>query len=198
LVAICAEVAVGLMCALTATTTTASAATFTYDAPTIVRSDVNAFVDVEALTDQVSRGRDDSASPLAQVQGRSMTPLARSVATNTAADDLAAAASRAQGVVGPGKGPVYGTKVHSAFESEIAALGRSDVFTEVSYLNGQVVPRGTPGSVRLDAVVGSPGAPTAIYDLKTGSAVLTPARVAQIQSHLPSGFQNVPVLELRP
>jgi RHS repeat-associated protein len=118
-------------------------------------------------------------------------------ATNTA-DDLAGAASRAASKVGPGSGPVYGTRVHSAFAEEVAALGRSDLFSEVSYLNGQVVPYGTPGSVRLDVVVGSPSAPTAIWDLKTGSAALTPARVAQIQSHLPPGFQNVPVLEVRP
>jgi hypothetical protein len=119
------------------------------------------------------------------------------VATNTA-DDLAGAASRAASNVGPGSGSVYGTRVHSAFADEIAALGRSDLFSEVSYLNGQVVPYGTPGSVRLDVVVGSPSAPTAIWDLKTGSAALTPGRIAQIQSHLPPGFQTVPVLEVRP
>lgn len=120
------------------------------------------------------------------------------VATPSAADDLQSAAARAEESVGPGRGPVYGTRVHTAFAEEVAALGRADVFTEVSYLNGQVVPYGTPGSVRLDAVVGSPSAPTAIYDLKTGSATLTTARIAQIQSQLPAGFQNVPVVELRP
>ena len=93
-------------------------------------------------------------------------------------------------VVGPGKGPVYGTRVHSAFEGEVAALGRSDVFTEVSYLNGQVVPRGTPGSVWLDAVVGSPGAPTAIYDLKTGSAVLTPAALLRFSPSCRPDFRT--------
>jgi hypothetical protein len=93
---------------------------------------------------------------------------------------------------------VYGTSVHSAFADEIAALGRSDIYSEVSYLNGEVVPYGTPGSVRLDAVVGDPLAPTAIYDLKTGSAVLTPSRIAQIRANLPAGFAEIPVLELRP
>jgi hypothetical protein len=81
LVTICAVVAMALICALTATTTTASAATFTYDAPTIARGDVNAFVAAEPLTDQVSGGRDESASPLAQVQSASTTSSALSNAT---------------------------------------------------------------------------------------------------------------------
>jgi RHS repeat-associated protein len=115
-----------------------------------------------------------------------------------AADDLAAAATRASGAIGPGSGAVHGTRVHSAFAAELQALGRSDVFSEVSYLQGRVVPYGTRGSVRLDAVVGSPGAPSAIYDLKTGSAMLSSSRIAQIRSHLPPGFQDIPVQMLRP
>jgi RHS repeat-associated protein len=116
----------------------------------------------------------------------------------TAADDLAEAARRASGNVEPGQGPVYGTRVHSEFADEIGALGRSDLHSEVSYLNGRVVPYGTKGSVRLDAVVGTPSAPTAIYDLKTGSATLSPSRIQQILSHLPTGYRDIPVLELRP
>lgn len=44
---------------------------------------------------------------------------------------------------------------------------------------------------------GTVDAPTAVYDLKTGSATLTPARIQQIQSHLPGG-SSVPVYEVRP
>ena len=112
------------------------------------------------------------------------------------ADDLAAAASRARNTVGPGSGGAYGTRVHSAFEAEVNGLGRG-LQTEVSYLNGQVVPRGTPGSVRLDVVNGPLNAPTSIFDLKTGSATLTPGRIQQIQSHVPGG-SGVPVFEVRP
>jgi hypothetical protein len=58
--------------------------------------------------------------------------------------------------------------------------------TEVSYLNGVEVERGTPGSVRLDVVeFGPDGQINAVYDLKTGSATLTLARIQQIQSILP-------------
>lgn len=92
----------------------------------------------------------------------------------------------------------WGTRVHSEFERQVLALGRSDLHPEVSYLHGQVVTRGAKGSVRLDVVVGSPSSPTAIYDLKTGTQGLTPARIREIQSHLPSGFQDIPVLEVRP
>ncbi len=178
-------------------TTTVSAATFTYDAPTISRVDVHASGAADAESAQLRGSREGFASPPVQAREASTTQLALINATNTA-DDLAGAASRASSTVGPGRGPVYGTNVHTAFADEVAALGRSDLFTEVSYLNGQVVPYGTRGAVRLDVVVGSPSAPTAIWDLKTGSAALTQARIAQIQSHLPPAFQNIPVLEVRP
>jgi hypothetical protein len=114
------------------------------------------------------------------------------------ASDVAAAATRANATVGSGRGPVHGSRVHTAFRQEILALGRSDVFSEISYLNGRVVPYGTPGSVRLDAVV-DPNltAPVAVYDLKTGSAHLTQARINQIRSHLPPAYMNVPILKLR-
>lgn len=58
--------------------------------------------------------------------------------------------------------------------------------------------RGVAGAVRLDVVQGPIDAPTAIYDLKTGSARLTKSRIAQIRANLPKGFQDIPVLEIRP
>ena len=113
------------------------------------------------------------------------------------ADDLTAAAARARAAVGPGRGPVYGTRAHAAFRAEVEALGRGNLSTEVSYLNGRVVPYGTRGSVRLDVVEGPLNAPTAIYDFKMGSAALSPARINQIRGHFPGGGSNVPVLEIR-
>jgi hypothetical protein len=111
---------------------------------------------------------------------------------------LSSLASKAQATVGTGSGPVYGTAVHSAFAAEISTLGDSNLSTEISYLNGRVVPYGTAGSVRLDVVEGGDMTPTAVYDLKTGTATLTPDRIAQIQANLPAGYQNVPVIEIRP
>jgi len=75
--------------------------------------------------------------------------------------------------------------------------GNPSLSTEISYLNGQVVPRGTPGSVRLDIVNGPLNAPVSIFDLKTGSATLKPPRIEQIQSHIPGGA-SVPVSTVRP
>ena len=76
-------------------------------------------------------------------------------------------------------------------------LGNSNLSTEVSYMNGQVVSYGTKGSIRVDVVEGSADAPSAAYDLKTGGAKLTPPRTAEIQSHVPGGT-NVPVKEVKP
>lgn len=115
----------------------------------------------------------------------------------TLADDLAAAASRAGNTVGPGSGGAYGTRVHSAFAREVNAFGNANLSTEISYLNGVRVNYGTPGSVRLDVLNGPFNAPVSIFDLKTGSATLTPARIQQIQSHIPGGA-NVPVFQVRP
>jgi hypothetical protein len=110
---------------------------------------------------------------------------------------LTSAAQRAYGTVGAGRGSVYGTKVHSAFQAEVEALGRTDLTPEVSYRNGEIVKRGTSGSIRLDVVEGPVKTPTAIYDLKTGSATLTLQRIAEIRQHLPAGYQNIPIIEIR-
>lgn len=50
-----------------------------------------------------------------------------------------------------------------------------------------MVPRGTKGSVRLDAVEGPLDNPEAIYDLKSGGAKLTPERIEEIRKHPPGG-----------
>jgi RHS repeat-associated protein len=50
--------------------------------------------------------------------------------------ELRAAAQRAVQTAGPGNGAAYGTHVHALFRAEVNNLGRTDVFTEVSYLNG--------------------------------------------------------------
>ena len=123
-------------------------------------------------------------------------PVASSNLAQQRTNFLSGAAQRAVKTVGPGKGGAYGTKVHSQFAKEVKALGRKDLATEVSYLNGKRVPWGTPGSVRVDVVHGPVDAPTAISDLKTGSANLTQARIEQIQSHIPGG-RSVPVRQVR-
>ena len=114
-----------------------------------------------------------------------------------AVDFMSQAAKVAIARLGPGKGPGYGTKVHKEVEDAIKALRNSNFSAEVSYKNGIPVARGTPGSVRIDGVVGPQTAPKCCLDLKTGAGALDANRVRQIQNHLPGG-SNVPVLEVRP
>jgi RHS repeat-associated protein len=104
-------------------------------------------------------------------------------------------ATEAAAKLGTGKGAIYGTRVHSEFQVANKASG---VKTEISYLNGKVVDYGTPGSVRLDAIRGVDFAPKAVADLKTGAVGLTPARIAEIRSHLPIGHNGIPIYEVRP
>jgi RHS repeat-associated protein len=96
----------------------------------------------------------------------------------------------------PGQGPVAGTRKHTRFGDLVRNLGRTDLNVERSYLNGLVARRGTRGSIRLDVVEGPLNNPIAVYDLKTGSATLSPSRIQQIQSHLPN--PNTPVIIIRP
>ena len=131
-----------------------------------------------------------------EVVGGVITGFRLAGAGGSAVLRVTAAASRAGQAVGPGSGSIYGTAVHTAFGAEVKALG-AGFQSEVSYLNGAVVRYGTAGSVRLDAVAGTAGAPTAIFDLKTGAAVLSPARIQQILSHVPSG-SSVPIHVVRP
>ena len=95
---------------------------------------------------------------------------------------------------------VWGTLVHSKFERLVKDLHRTDIRTEVRYLNGVPI-RGArvTGEVRLDIVVyDKTGKIIQVFDLKTGTAGLTPRRIAQIQSHLPVGSQAAPITEIRP
>ncbi len=62
---------------------------------------------------------------------------------------------------------------------------------------GNVVKYGTSGCVRVDVVHGNPKAPTAISDLKTGGAKLTPSREAAIRKQLPKPNQTIPIKEER-
>jgi RHS repeat-associated protein len=107
---------------------------------------------------------------------------------------LTKAATEALETVGPGKGGVHGTKVHTEFAKKVDPK-KSGVTTEVSYKNGDVVPRGTPGSIRVDAVRGNPARPQGVYDVKTGGAKLDAARKAEIQKHLP---RRTTIREIRP
>ena len=98
-------------------------------------------------------------------------------------------------MVGKGKGAVHGTKIHTEFAKQVK--NKIGLPTEVSYKGGRVVRRGTKGSKRVDVVLGDREKPTAIFDLKTGKAKLTEKRIEQIRKHLPKGFEDIPIIEIR-
>jgi hypothetical protein len=88
--------------------------------------------------------------------------------------------ARAHTSVGEGAGPVYGIMVHSAFgadvkRQDIPGIGREGV--EQSFSLNDTVHYGLDGSIRTDVVLRDPQAPKerpiAIWDVKTGGAILT-------------------------
>lgn len=109
------------------------------------------------------------------------------------ASDLQKAANQALDIVGEGKGPVHGTKVHSEFGKMVDQI--DGVTSEISYKDGQVVPYGTKGSVRADAVAGDVNNPSKIYDLKTGNAKLTDKNIQKYNQNVPN---SPPVEEIKP
>ncbi|HET7118318.1 MAG TPA: hypothetical protein VFI29_17605, partial [Hanamia sp.] len=106
---------------------------------------------------------------------------------------IQSAANEAKIITGKGSGPVYGTNVHTAFKEQINLLQKQglSVSPEVSYLDGIRVNYGTPGSVRADVVVGDIDNPSAIFDLKTGKAKLTPAEITKYKANLPKSVKTI-------
>jgi hypothetical protein len=114
--------------------------------------------------------------------------------------DLIKAMKRAHTLVGEGAGPVYGIMVHSAFATDLKSKNLPGVSVEQSFSLRDVVRYGLDGSIRTDVVlrdINSPnGPPIAIWDLKTGDARLSGARVREIRVQVGVG-PEVPVIELR-
>lgn len=99
---------------LVSTTTTVSAATFTYDAPTIARVDVHAIDGVGVGPAQFTGSRHESASPSAEGRGASRI-FRRSVNATEAAGEAAGAVTRPGGVA-------------DDFVSEVANNGKGTVW----------------------------------------------------------------------
>ena len=94
----------------------------------------------------------------------------------------------------------FGSDAHLILRRSLQALTRrrSPLAAEVSFLDGEITKEGKRGSIRVDVLIGRPDAPEAVYDLKTGAEGLTNARIAEIRSHLPREFRNIPIRQLRP
>jgi hypothetical protein len=90
----------------------------------------------------------------------------------------------------------YGTAVHSAFGAAVLAQGMDGVVVEFSYKNNLPATYGEEGSVRADVTLRSASQEIiAIYDLKTGGAVVSPSRADELRSHF-SASRYIPVIEL--
>jgi hypothetical protein len=96
-------------------------------------------------------------------------------------------------------GPAYGTAMHVAFATELRALNLEGIGTEgveQSFDASGVAKYGVPGSIRTDVVLRNEvGDIVAIYDVKTGGAVLRPSRAAELRAKTQAG-PEVPVVEL--
>jgi hypothetical protein len=101
--------------------------------------------------------------------------------------------------LGAGSGPIFGIQAHFEFAKRVRALNIPGIRTEgveQSFDLGDIVRYGLEGSVRTDVVLRDRfGTPIAVYDLKTGNAMLSPSRVKELRAAV--GVPNIPVIELR-
>jgi hypothetical protein len=87
-----------------------------------------------------------------------------------------------------------GTAIHAYFANAIWELG-GIYSAEVSYKNGLVVPYGTSGSVRADAVVGPVAQPSYVVDLKSGFGRATTSETDAYRANLPKGTGMCQIVE---
>ena len=94
---------------------------------------------------------------------------------------------------------LFGTLAHSNFARKVRALdlpGIGQKGVEQNWHLGDTLDYGISGAKRTDVYLRDPlGRPIAIYDLKTGNAKLTPARIRELRAAVGAG--NIPVIELR-
>ena len=105
-------------------------------------------------------------------------------------------------IVGEGSGAAYGVQVHTTTAAmlrdlDILGIGRHGI--EQSFSLGDTVRYGLDGSVRTDVVLRdgrTESSPIlAVWDFKTGGALLTPSRIRELRSSLGIGL-DVPIIEI--
>jgi hypothetical protein len=108
-------------------------------------------------------------------------------------DMLLAVLQRSIQEMGSGAGALFGIKVHTDFANRVRQLDLpgigQDGVEQSFHLNAvDFVRYGLDGSIRTDIALRDPRNPNqgtiAVYDLKTGNAVLTPSRVEEIRKAL--------------
>jgi hypothetical protein len=118
-------------------------------------------------------------------------------------DMLLAVLQRSIEEMGSGSGPLFGIRVHTDFANRIKQLdlpgiGKGGVEQSFHFNSLDFVRYGLDGSIRTDIALRDPRNPSqgpiAVYDLKTGNAVLTPRRVEEIRRALRQ--DDLPVIML--
>jgi hypothetical protein len=112
--------------------------------------------------------------------------------------------------IGPGSGPVFGIRVHTDFgrrveELDLPGIGKKGVEQSFRFDFPNFVRYGLEGSIRTDVALSDPKnparGPIVVYDLKTGNAVLTASRAAEIRNAfdkvLNGEQERLPIIVLR-
>jgi hypothetical protein len=131
---------------------------------------------------------------------RALTGISSIDQTTRALSEILARTMQTMEVIPRSTPQAYGTAVHVAFGAAvrfagIEGIGPQDV--EHSWIDRRSAAHyGEEGSVRTDVVLrNAAGEVIAIYDLKTGGAKLTPARLRQLRQKTGVG-PNVPIIEM--
>lgn len=134
----------------------------------------------------------------------SVTPIENSASTgdieiDSVTDKLLEKLAVVLDATGSGSGPIYGIRVHTAFVEAVRNSGIPNLEVEGSWFNARsILQYGLEGSIRTDVLLcgyDDASGVRAIWDLKTGGAVLTESRAAQIRAHV-GVDQSVPVIQL--
>lgn len=115
--------------------------------------------------------------------------------------DRADAAVRRAG--GEARGPaVFGTLVHTHLKRQIDNLGELNFIAEKSLLKSRRAARyGQRGSIRIDVLERVGNGVVCAYDIKTGDAKLTKARVAEIARNVGKNYpeaNRIIIIETKP
>jgi len=95
-----------------------------------------------------------------------------------------------------GFGPGYGTIVHVEFAKAVRAQSLPGVEVETTFSLLPGARYGSKDSIRTDVILRNDGGDiTAIYDVKTGGAIIEPERAIELRAKSGVGI-NVPIIEL--
>ena len=148
----------------------------------------------DAIPDNIWKPGAQYAQSVVQNNAKTNNPI-----IDSTTDVLLQTLVRVHALAGDGSGPWYGTRIHILFANDLRSqnlpgIGRSGV--EQSFSLGDIAKYGEDGTVRVDVYMrDDTGKILAVWDVKTGGAVLTGARVRQLRAELGVG-NDVPIIEL--